>query len=716
MNKVQQINLGGIPFTIDEDAYEHLSRYLKAIHRHFSASEGYEEITNDIESRMAELFDEQLAGRPIVSRQIVEDAIIIMGTPEDFGAEAIIDEPMAGTTQRERPDGYQTGKRLFRHPDDEVIGGVCAGIAAYFGIADPLWVRLTFIIITVLGGFGIPAYLILWAIVPRAETAGDRLAMRGEPINASNIGRIVEEEFDHISQKVSEFSEELTGKKKGRETGRGNGLSRFLRRFISLIGQMIRVVLDVLARLWKPLLIALAAFLAIVAAITWIAGTFSLVFAWPVFQFFAPEPPILTALSITNIMIVVGLLLFSLVLMVVRLLYGTRMGRNWRLGLTGLWIINVISLFFVGALTARDFSHGNKQAISSDIGYISSDTLYLSMEDRLYDAGLTSAYGDFQILDDDLLAKDMVRIYLEQSDGDRFELALEASAQGSNSSLAAQRAAAVEYDIWVEGDKLILPQQIRIKKGQKWRAQEVYATLKVPVGKTIFLDESVSWKINRADKADENIMIYKNPNQAWTMTEQGLSCATCTLEGGDDASRNTYEPFDELYLEGPMKVTIQEGAGYWAELSGNEEGRQQVQLERIGSTFRAITDWHGGSPVRLLINLPELSKVRTEATDDLWINGFSSGRMEIDIRDGGELKADLQVDSLFLTQEGQKVDLRGRYEHISAQLSNKARLDAEKAEVASASIRARNDCRIDLGKVPVVLQDVDESSDLDLNQ
>ena len=216
MNKVQQINLGGVPFTIDEDAYEHLNRYLKSIHRHFSNSEGYEEITHDIEARMAELFQEHLGSRPIVTLKDIENAIVIMGTPEDFGADPLEDEPVSsgGANEGNTKQRYRTGKRLFLNPDDEIVGGVCSGIAAYLGINDPLWVRIAFIIITISGGFGIPAYLILWAILPKAETASDRLAMRGESINVSNIGKIIEEELEHLSHKVSEIGEELSGKKK----------------------------------------------------------------------------------------------------------------------------------------------------------------------------------------------------------------------------------------------------------------------------------------------------------------------------------------------------------------------------------------------------------------------------------------------------------------------------------------------------------------------
>lgn len=227
MNKVFNINLGGYPFTIDEDAYEHLRSYLDTIHRHFRQTEGYEEITHDIEARLAELFLEQLGSRPIVTIQEIEDAIRIMGRPEEFGADPnaeanFADETTEETSEQTKKEGFKikTGKRLFRDSEEQVVGGVAAGLAAYFGIPDPIWVRLFFVLVVISGGIGIPLYLILWAIMPEAKTSSDRLAMRGEPINISNISKIITEEVEHISSKMAELGEELAGKKKVRKTVR----------------------------------------------------------------------------------------------------------------------------------------------------------------------------------------------------------------------------------------------------------------------------------------------------------------------------------------------------------------------------------------------------------------------------------------------------------------------------------------------------------------
>ena len=202
---------------------------------------------------MAELLKENLVNRPIVTLQDVRNAIAVMGTPEDFGAESMEsigeDDSAAESTGRKskKRKGIKTGKRLYRNPEDEVIGGVASGLAAYLGIEDPLWVRVAFIVIAFGMGFGIPFYLILWAIVPKAETASDRLAMRGEPINASNIGKIIEEEIEDFTNKVQDFGEELKdefdNKKKNFVANGGTAKTReFAKGFRATLSKWLRIV------------------------------------------------------------------------------------------------------------------------------------------------------------------------------------------------------------------------------------------------------------------------------------------------------------------------------------------------------------------------------------------------------------------------------------------------------------------------------------------
>jgi phage shock protein PspC (stress-responsive transcriptional regulator) len=222
MKKTININLGGHPIIIDEDAFEMLDTYLSRINRYFATSEGREEIVHDIETRIAELFQRELKGSKIVSAKEVKAAIEIMGVPEDFGEEGatIEDDAEKGESaessgKKSRPDyGNQprAPKRLFRDPSNKVIGGVASGLSAYFGIDDPVWLRIAFVLLLFTTGVGLVAYIVLWIIVPKAKTASDRLAMRGAPINVDSIANNVEGDLQDLGEKVKQFGRDMKTK------------------------------------------------------------------------------------------------------------------------------------------------------------------------------------------------------------------------------------------------------------------------------------------------------------------------------------------------------------------------------------------------------------------------------------------------------------------------------------------------------------------------
>ncbi len=218
MNKVVNINLGGMPFTVDEPAYEKLSRYLKLLSVHFEKTEGSDEILKDIEVRMAEIIQGNLNDRKIVSDADVSMAIDIMGTPKDLGAEMDWEEINATEDHQNKSKAgetrYKTGKRLFRDPQNSIISGTCSGLAAYFGVHDPVWVRVAFVISFLISGGAIAVlYIVLWAITPEAITAKDRLMMRGEKIDVDAISKKVREEFDKVEKQFSDFGNSFKSKK-----------------------------------------------------------------------------------------------------------------------------------------------------------------------------------------------------------------------------------------------------------------------------------------------------------------------------------------------------------------------------------------------------------------------------------------------------------------------------------------------------------------------
>lgn len=138
MKKTLTINLGGIVYHIDDDAYRLLDNYLSNLKHYFRKQEGAEEIVNDIEMRIAELFAEKVTeGKQVITVSDVEEIIARVGKPEDFG---IADEDMDSQKRTEQTSSANQGstqtaaqRRWFRDPDNKLLGGVAAGLAAYFG-------------------------------------------------------------------------------------------------------------------------------------------------------------------------------------------------------------------------------------------------------------------------------------------------------------------------------------------------------------------------------------------------------------------------------------------------------------------------------------------------------------------------------------------------------------------------------------------------------
>ncbi|OFX85314.1 MAG: hypothetical protein A2W99_14890 [Bacteroidetes bacterium GWF2_33_16] len=199
MKTTVTINLGGFIFHIDDDAYEVLHSYLIALERQFANETDNKEILSDIESRLAELFTESLGNKKdVISKEDVAKVISIMGEPQDFSTD---NEQTNNQSTRKTMSSYQTTKRLYRDPDNRVLGGVCGGLGAYFN-SDPLLFRILFIIIFFGLGSGLIIYLILWIAVPEAATTAQKLEMRGEPITIDNIKKAVREEFETVKKNM----------------------------------------------------------------------------------------------------------------------------------------------------------------------------------------------------------------------------------------------------------------------------------------------------------------------------------------------------------------------------------------------------------------------------------------------------------------------------------------------------------------------------------
>ncbi|HTL80434.1 MAG TPA: PspC domain-containing protein, partial [Bacteroidia bacterium] len=208
MNKTVTINISGIVFHIEEDAYARLQDYLAKVRNKFSSEEGREEIMADIESRIAEIFSEKTGPfKQVVMMADVENVISQMGEPEVIGEESSSAKTETASDNTDHSGERRYRRRLYRDPDDKVIGGVCSGLGYYFDI-DHVWIRLGFAVLFFVFGTGLLFYILLMIIIPKAETTTERLEMRGEPVDINNIGKTIKEEFEEFGTRAKRKGEE----------------------------------------------------------------------------------------------------------------------------------------------------------------------------------------------------------------------------------------------------------------------------------------------------------------------------------------------------------------------------------------------------------------------------------------------------------------------------------------------------------------------------
>lgn len=205
MKRTFTINLNGIVFNIDDDAYTLLQSYLNDISTHLQKEES-KEVLKDVEARIAELFTEKLGNtKNVVEIEIVKSIIDILGTPNQFSEE----EGEQPEMPREEKMHWAR-RRFYRDPDHAVMGGVAAGLSAYFNI-DVVFVRILLVIFLFLGfGSLIPVYLLVWLITPAAVSVSQKCEMQGEPITLKKIKNEAENAKKYVeSDEFKKHSKEV---------------------------------------------------------------------------------------------------------------------------------------------------------------------------------------------------------------------------------------------------------------------------------------------------------------------------------------------------------------------------------------------------------------------------------------------------------------------------------------------------------------------------
>lgn len=688
MNKILNINLGGYALTIDDDAYEYLQAYLESIRRRFSESEGRDEIVGDIETRLGEIISQSMGNRTIVMLPDVEDAASVMGKPEDFGSEEPVEPKKASSSRSSNSvPPNRNGKRLFRDEEDAVVGGVCSGLSAYFGIQDPVWMRLAFVLMVFLSfGFWVPAYLLMWILVQPARSAADRLAMRGEPVNVDNIAREIEEGFERLGNKVNEFS---AGTAKKGSTGAQNAMNAG----VTAIGQMFGFVIRFIAKFatFIALLMAIALFIGFGGA--WIASIWALITAAPFVEYFSPFSGGTTWLGFANVFFLLGIPLVAFALFFVRILFKTRVP-NWLHGSIWMfWTLNLISAVFLVSFAAKEFRQSSSVNKSIDLSQMNSDTL--RVEGIAFNGPYDNNYWNFdeddiRINNWNLEMNDLVDVKVRRSVSGQFECFQTISARGNTREEAMDNADQTVFNIATAGNKLRIPMGFSIQKGRKWKNQNVKIIIGVPEGKFISFDDVIYRRAgsDMDEYAGDNNGDYisRRPNKTFKMTNEGIICADCPQLGDRDyRGERNYEHF---ILEGDFKTEILEGESFRVRIEGPAN---MVQTIKTGEKITFTTNGKAtNGDVRVIIETPTFTSLHADETGDIIIRGFDEGNAAISAKGNSRIKAYLDAsNNLDVTLSGKcSLELTGKGGDLMANLTNGATLEASNWRADDAEISA----------------------------
>ncbi len=484
MNKTISINLGGSVFNIEEDAFFTLRTYLENIKANFTGDPAGEEIMQDIEVRIAELFNERMNERKnVVVRTDVDEVVSIMGQPEDYKVDA--DDNAKNKSYSSNTRHKQ--RRLYRDEEDKVLSGVCAGLSHYFRI-DPIVVRLLVVLIFFIsGGTAILGYILFWALVPKAETTAEKLQMRGETVDINNITRMVNDEAKASAERINKFGQKTAQQVRYATSNATSGIGRALSILFGFIIMMIGF----------GLLIGLLSML--------IVSDFNF------FGFGENGFDTLNNLVFSNdgtlwmlatgVVLAMGAPAVALIYLGIKLITASaKKIKGLGLSLLSLFIIGVVLCLYGGIKTGKQFSCDAEITTSALIDSAIGDTLFVSvLPDTIFSrsSNRNNDFGDLtKITESSIYYGEPLNLHFEPTNDDSYKVQVRKSSQGRSNDEARGLCKNISYDYFIKNDSATFASFFTTPSTDKFRAQHIEVIIYVPVGKYIALGSNIrqiSW-------------------------------------------------------------------------------------------------------------------------------------------------------------------------------------------------------------------------------
>ena len=535
MNKTISININGIIFHIDEDAHHLLQEYLNKLKTCFNEADGRDEIMNDIEARIAEMFQENKTKlKEVLTIKDVKHIINTMGQPEDFMDDGT-EKNIHNNEDREEPINQNSNKRrrVFRNPDNKVVGGVCGGIAAYFNF-DPIWLRILFALSFFFFGSGVLLYILLWMIIPKAKTTADKLEMKGETVNISNIEKSIREEIENLKNEYVGKTVDDQEKKNNSSLDSKQKSNNTLEDLGNFIINIFLFILKFISKFFVFILIAIGIVFFIVFMSS-LMGSMAIITSFPLGSNLSWKnlTDILLIENSQLTMLGLGIFLFIGIPLIAGMYKGIKYLIGIKSKIKGLsflaisfWLAGFGLMIFNGVKIANEFTEKTTINTLMNIPTPTNKTLYLQ---SLGKVNKNSKYrghvsiGNWYFVSSSTQDSSFgsASLNIIKNNKNDFEIEVIQSANGKTNKDAKHTASKTNYTFTQKDSLIQFDKYFSIPNHTKWRNQKVDILVKVPIGGKVFIDRSMKKLIhdieNISGTSDHDML-----GKTWKMTQEGL--------------------------------------------------------------------------------------------------------------------------------------------------------------------------------------------------
>ncbi len=500
MEKSIKINIAGVIFQINEDAYELLRNYLQSVTNRLSKLPGGSEMVDDIEGRIAELFQSKPSWQTaIISKEEVEEMISTMGSPEDIAGD--LESESSRETYTRQP------KKLYRNTGNSIIGGVCSGLSDSTGI-DAVWIRIIFVLFTLVYLTGALVYVILWIVLPGSGTSSHK---REKVPEEKPVIR------DQAGIKTSHGASPV-----------GNAVNEIFRAFGKFFIILFRVILAIIgvsfiiagfSTLFSFL------FLSIFHSTLLMPDIFedSLIY-FPDFLYFIADPSMSVWLAILT-SLVIGLPLLALIYWGIRMVFQFR-AKDLVLNLTMLiiWILSCVALSIIAFTQGISFSDSYRT--TQQLSIPANDTIMVRLDERItsleYQKEVHLPFEPRNMYLDE--NKEIIYVSPEfniyHSDEDAHMQIVKYSS-GHSRSDAISKAERLIYDVKIENNTIGLDEYFTLPPGKRWSGAFIKIRLYLPDNTVVYFDENVEDLIHD-DYFGCGIYSWEAGGRYWKMIEGKL--------------------------------------------------------------------------------------------------------------------------------------------------------------------------------------------------